>query len=133
LEQKAANLDVSVHGNNSKLYELLLGTVQSTLIEPMLFDIFVAPLFDLEMLLAFADDIFIPRTGKDVVHLIQDLETSMENIAKWIKDSGLKLNGTKTEICMFNRSDLTPVAVVVGGARIVSSDYMNVLDVIFDT
>ena len=57
----------------------------------------------------------------------------METIAKWLKDSGLKLNETKTEICMVSRSDLAPVTVIVGGARIVSSDYMIVLGVIFDT
>jgi hypothetical protein len=53
---------VSVDGKNSVLYKLVLGTGQGSILGPVLYAIFVAPLFDFEMLLAFADDIFIPRT-----------------------------------------------------------------------
>jgi hypothetical protein len=48
---------VSIDGMNSTMFEILLGTVQG----PILYALFVAPLFDLETFLAFAYDKFIAR------------------------------------------------------------------------
>ena len=47
---------VCVNGVNSTLYDLLLGTVQGSVLGPVLYAIFISPLFDLEDLSAFADD-----------------------------------------------------------------------------
>jgi hypothetical protein len=47
---------VCVDGTNSKLYDLLLGTVQGSILGPVLYSLFVSPAFDVEPHYAFADD-----------------------------------------------------------------------------
>jgi hypothetical protein len=54
---------VSVDGSNSLLYNLLLGTVQSSNLGPVLYAMFVSPLFDVKYFFAFEDNTFIPRNG----------------------------------------------------------------------
>jgi hypothetical protein len=61
---------VSIEGKNSTLYNLLLGTVQGSILGPILYAIYVAPLFDIEYLEGFADDMFIPRDGSNLAELV---------------------------------------------------------------
>ena len=124
---------VSVDGNNSLLYELLMGTVQGSILGPVLYAMFVSPMFDLEDLYAFADDIFIPKQGATRQNLIEDLVKSIEAVRKGLKQSGLKLNEEKTELCLFSRKDAAPIIVPIGQSLIKSSDSINVLGVTFDS
>ncbi len=50
---------MSIEGENSTLYNLLLGIGQRSTLGPILYALFVAPLFDIEYLEGFADDMFI--------------------------------------------------------------------------
>jgi hypothetical protein len=54
---------VSIDGSNLIFFDLLLGTVQASTLAPVLYVIFISPFFDLEELLAFADDNFILRSS----------------------------------------------------------------------
>ena len=63
--------------------------------------IFVSPLFDLVNLTNFADDNFILEFDSKINNLIVNMEKKLEMITKWLKDSGLKVNENKTEICVF--------------------------------
>ena len=47
---------VSINGKNSTLNNILLGTVQGSVVGAVLYAIYISPLFDLEDLSAFADD-----------------------------------------------------------------------------
>ena len=47
---------VTIGGKNSTLYDLLLGTVQGSILGPVLYAMFVCPLFDLVKMSGFADD-----------------------------------------------------------------------------
>ena len=124
---------VTVEGNNSLLYELLMGTVQGSILGPVLYAMFVSPLFDLEAFFAFADDIFIPREGTIRQDLIEDMAKSLMAISKWLKQSGLKLNEEKTEMCLFSKSDVATITVPLGQSVIKSSASINVLGVTFDS
>ena len=124
---------VSIDGMTSTLYELLLGTVQGSILGPILYAIFVAPLFDLEYLEGFADNMFIPRSGRDLQTLKHDMEVSLDIISTWYKKSGLVVNCAKTEVCLFYKSDVGSVSVMVCNNRITTSNQMNVLGVIFDS
>ena len=124
---------VSIDGSNSTLFNLLLGTVQGSILGPILYAIFVAPLFDLEYLEGFADDMFIPRSGRDLKTLTSNMENSLANISSWYKKSGLVVNSAKTEVCLFYKSDIGAVPIMVGNDRIFTSKQMNVLGVIFDS
>ena len=65
--------------------------------------------------------------------LIIDMKKSFEAITKWLRDSGLKVNDTKTEICLFHRNDQLPIQITVNNVTLVSTLQMKVLGVIFDS
>ena len=62
-----------------------------------------------------------------------NLEISLTNISKWMKDSGLKINKSKTELCVFTRTAHQAVSITVNGTIIESKNTMNVLGLLFDS
>jgi hypothetical protein len=64
--------------------------------------------------------------------LIVDLEKELEMIVKWLKDSGLVVNSSKTDLCLFHRNDQSDIQVRISGTLIKSNKSMNVLGVTFD-
>ena len=124
---------VSLDGINSYMFDLLLGTVQGSVLGPVLYAIFVSPLFDITPVLSFADDSYNVRTGVDKKSVIEDMEKSLEAIVKWLKKSGLKVNQEKTDMCLFYKHDTAAVMVNVGGIMIESKKEINVLGVTFDS
>ncbi len=123
---------VSIEGNNSTFYDLLLGTDQGSILGPILYAIFTSPLFDVEDMLRFADDNFIPRSDSSLPVLIKKVELALDFITKWMRNSGLKVNDAKTEACLFYRKDCMPVRIKVGLDSIATKKTLNVLGVIFD-
>jgi hypothetical protein len=83
---------VSIDGNNSMLFDLLLGTVQGSILGPVLYAILVSPLFILEDLDSFADDTFIQSIDKNINTVITNIEKSIEVITKWLRHTGLIVN-----------------------------------------
>ena len=97
---------VSIKGDNSCLTLSDTGTIQGSILGPILYAIFVAPLFDLETLSNYADDNYIVRWNPHIESLIVDMKKTLKSITKWLKDSGLKVNEAKTEMCLFHRSNI---------------------------
>jgi hypothetical protein len=124
---------VNVKGTCSNVYNCFSGTVQGSILGPFLYAVYVSPLFDLQKLTNFADDNFIVRWNRQIEVLIDDMEKSLEMITKWFRDSGLKVNESKTEICLFHRMDYPPIVIKIGDSTIKTSKSMNVLGVIFDS
>ena len=54
-------------------------------------------------------------------------------IVKWLKDSGLKVNEKKTELCVFHRNRNTDGNITIDNATIQSKAEMNVLGLTFDS
>ena len=81
---------VSVGGKCSVIHSLNVGTVQGSILGPILYAMFVSPLFDLAKMTKFADDNFIIKCNKFLHELIVDMKQCLEMIIKWLKDSGLK-------------------------------------------
>ena len=111
---KKRHFFVSIDGSNSICHELRLGTVQGSILGPVLYAIFISPLFEIADMLAFADDNFIPRYGASLEQLVKVVEKDLETIMKWMKSSGLKVNDCKTEACLFFRKDCAPVTIKIG-------------------
>ena len=54
-------------------------------------------------------------------------------LIKGLTNSGLKVDDSKTELCLFYKTDSAPVQLSINGPKIESMDRMGVLGVIFDT
>ena len=107
------------------------GTVQGSILGPILYAIFVSPIFDLEKMSNYADDNYVIKWNNKIEALI-DMQKSLEAITKWLRDSGLKVNETKTEICLFHRTMTRPIDVILNGITLKSSPTIKVLGVTFD-
>jgi hypothetical protein len=108
------------------------GTVQGSVLGPVLYAISVSPIFDLARITNFANDNLIIRWNKVLSKLIVDLEKDLEMIVKWLIDSGLVVNSSKTDLRLFHRNDQPEVHVRISGSLFKSNKSMNVLGVIFD-
>ena len=124
---------VDIEGENSCLFDLLLGTVQGSILGPILYAIYVSPMFDKHFLLAFADDTFIPKFNTSLPNLIESMEKTIEAITKWLKKSGLLVNEAKTELCLFHRNDVAPITIRINNCNVKSKKVINVLGVLFDS
>ena len=124
---------VDTNGQTSNFFDSNYGTVQGSILGPILYAIFVAPLFDLTDLYNFADDNFSLASNKSKKQVTKDLESKLKLILKWLSDSGLKVNESKTELCLFHRKDTIPIEITLNNISIKSQSSMNVLGIIFDS
>ena len=100
---------------------------------PVLYAIYVSPLFDLTQLTNFADDNYYLEWNRDLTVLVENLEKKLEMITKWLKDSGLVVNEGKTELCLFHKNDKPPITIRVSNTLVTSKKQINVLGVLFDS
>ena len=123
---------VEIDGQVSKFFEINHGTIQGSILGPVLYAIYVSPLFDITNLSNFADDNYALTWNANKDSAITSMEAKLAKIIDWLKDSGLKVNESKTEICLFYRKDTPPVEIIVNNSVIKTSNEMNVLGVTFD-
>jgi hypothetical protein len=124
---------VEINGVNSCLTESSTGTIQGSILGPILYAIFVSPLFDVEKLSNYADDNYVVKWNTNIEALIKDMKKTLESITKWLKDSGLKVNEKKTEMCVFHRNESRIINFNLNGIEIKSTPNIKVLGVIFDS
>ena len=110
-----------------------IGTIQGSILGPFLYAIYVAPIQDLYEITLFADDNYPLASNSNLTNLITEFEIKLTAISKWLKDSGLKINDDKTELCLFSRNDHGPIQLTVNGTTITSKPSINVLGVQFDS
>ena len=86
-----------------------------------------------QVIINFADDNFCVVWDRNLVALIENLEKRLEMIVKWLKGSGLVVNESKTEICLFHTNDQPQIRIKLQDSIVLSKKSMNVLGVIFDS
>ena len=56
----------------------------------------------------------------------------IELVVKWFQQSGLKVNDSKTELCLFHQKDHAPVTLTIFNETLTTKDHIYVLGIIFD-
>ena len=52
-------------------------------------------------------------------------EKELEAITKWLRDLGLKVNESKTEICLFHRNNLRSIGITLNGITLKSTPHIK--------
>jgi hypothetical protein len=123
---------VVAYGHTTYMEESNTGTVQGSVLGPILFSLFIRPVNDIEEITTYADDNYVYKIGGDIDVVLDALVGSVELISQWLKDSGLKVNKSKTELCIFNRNPQPKRIVTVDNHKIESKKDMNILGIKFD-
>ena len=105
------------------------GVPQGSLLGPLLFSLYTAPIFDIcpaDILHhSYADDIQLYVHFNSKQQNLQHLETCITNINEWMKANGLKLNPSKTELIIIGPkgsiNDLQNITLSLNGSCITSS------------
>ena len=109
------------------------GTIQGSILGPILYKIYVSPLFDFTDLSNFADDNLALTWNVCKQTTIANMELKLEWITLGLKQPRLKVNEEKTGLCLFFRKDTYPVEIILNDSRIKSVTSMNVPRVCFDS
>ena len=107
---------VQVGVDCSQMFDSDVGTIQGSVLGPILYTLFVSPLFDLTQLTNFADDNFYLEWNTNLGQLIENLEKKLEMITKWLLDSGLLVNESKTKVCLFHKNDQPKIVISIFNA-----------------
>ena len=67
----------------------------------------------------------IKTSSKDILNAKIKLENSLSVITSWFKASGLKVNESKTEICLFSRGHVVPIKISLNGETISTKSTIN--------
>ena len=99
---------------------------------PILYAIFISPLFDIVQITFYADDGLKMVRNRDKNVLAELIQMEIKNIESWLSKSGMKVNESKTCLCLFHHQDTAPISITLNGVQIVSKTRINILGVIFD-
>jgi len=126
------NAYVEVNQTSSAFFPITCGTVQGSVLGPVLFSLFISPVYELEEMISYADDSYIIAGAKTKEESKILLEKSTNTVAAWLKDSGMKVNVEKTEIVVFYKNDSTPIQITVLDKTVTTKKSMNVLGILFE-
>jgi hypothetical protein len=124
---------VEANGQNSSILENDVGTIQGSILGPILYALFIRPLYKITKVTTFADDNYVVKFNKDKKMALEELRKELEKIIKWLKGSGLKVNEKKTELCIFHRNGNTDGNLLIDNDLITSKNEINVLGITFDS
>ena len=123
---------VEIDGIASEIKVTWYGIIQGSILGPVLYAIFMSPLFQIEKAVFYADDGFGLAVNKDKAVVARLIQTKLERIKKWLTQSGMKVNESKTCLSLFCSQDTTPIEITLNTVPIKSTTTINVLGVIFD-
>ena len=91
---------MTVNGAVSSWRPVSRGVPQGSILGPLLFCVFVNDLPENvgTSVSLYADDTTLYHSCKDYSELENTLESSLENVAKWVDGNGLRINLKKTQV-----------------------------------
>lgn len=118
----------------STIFNVDKGTVQGSVLGPVLFSLYIRQILEAhEELWSYADDSYLLISHKETESLINKLSTESNEIVKDLKKSGMFVNEKKTEFIIFEKGESKgTVSIQIGETRVVNKDEINVLGVLFD-
>jgi hypothetical protein len=131
LRNRSAFVEVSV--DRSMLYSINIGTVQGSILGPVLFSLFVSPVFELSNIVAYADDTYMLESSRSKENLVTEIGDALTTILLWFQSSGLKVNEAKTEIVIFHKDNCNLENVLINGTVVRTKATMKVLGTTIDT
>ena len=134
---------VYVDGHYSSKAPLKTGVPQGSVLGPILFTMYMAPVGDIlrEHDIShhfYADDtqIYVFFDVKDSEYACDKLEKCVQNVKTWMLINGLKLNDDKPEVILIGsdhfRSKLSELNIRVGDTKLCSESTVRNLGVMFD-
>ena len=102
---------VEVRNCCSQYFDSDVGTVQGSILGPVLFSRFVSSLLVTEDVISYANDSYLIRSSKNKELAPQRLQFQVQKVQKWLTSSGLKVNVEKTEIVFFHKQIQQPQAL----------------------
>jgi hypothetical protein len=121
---------VEVDGECSDYFDVPNGTVQGSSLGPVLFNLFVAPNSEPEVI--YADDGYYIAVHEERSQALKELEEKLIRAEQWLSGSGLKVNASKTELVIFHKHDSARGSIYLNQIRIDSKAEMKVLGIVFD-
>jgi len=128
---------VQLGETRSKSRQLKVGCVQSSILGPRLFTLYMRRLpeiFDDAHLISFADDTYVSVADCDINSIKRRLEHIMTKHDTYLNTIGMVTNVSKTELILFSRKPLMDnPSIVVKGMEIKPKPNMKVLGLMFDS
>jgi len=121
-----------VDGQCSEYFLVTEGTVQGSVLGPILFNLYMRPMLETLDSPAYADDSYYCGTSKTKHQALGVLQMKINAAVDWIVSSGLKVNLEKTELCIFHRIDTSKGVITVGNVRVESAHHLGCLGTVFD-
>jgi hypothetical protein len=104
------------------MFDLILGTVKGSIQGPILY----ANLLGLFSTLVICHLLQMENTflnGIKKLYTTRRHKKALEGITKWLKQSGLKVNEEKTELCIFYKNDVARVTIIINNIQLMYLDY----------
>ena len=130
LKDRSAYIEIGQ--DTSDFFQVDDGTIQGSVMGPILFSIFIRPLLQMTGILAYADDNYIVECSNNINELKQKLSTKVATVIDWMNQSGLSVNIAKTELVFFHRRQKIYESITIGDCIINSKQSMKILGIWFD-
>ena len=97
-----------VNNSFSDFIDLLLGVPQGSILGPLLFNIYICDLFfffEEDNVTSYADDTTPYSNGKNVVTVLENIETKGKEVFSWFSLNCLKTNPDKSQLSLTSKDE----------------------------
>ena len=125
---------VEINGKVSPWMDIEWGTIQGSILGPILYALYTSPISDIvKLIVTYADDNYKINIDRSLINCVALCEENTSTMIAWFKKSGLKVNEQKTDFCVFHKNDTRSVTLTIDNQQYKSSNQMKILGVVFDT